>query len=177
MRVLQRDEAVTEIEAQQAARPEKMSSGLRREAAAWQAAGLEIQLYFDKGFDDPQKLAELRLALRMGFPVEKYADPQKRLRWIRKARMRQLCELAKLAGYLPEGCTPEQTEQILLGLQDGVDVGIYASPAIGWHVMRELRFALIDGMDPKPLLKLPRKEIRLARVDYEAAHGLSSPEK
>lgn len=177
VRLLQRGEVAPEIEKQQALQPKEKPSSLRRETAAWQADGLDIQPYLDKGFDDSEKLAELRLALRMHFPVEKYADPQKRLRWIRKARMRQLRELAELAGYLPAGCTPEQTEQILLGLQDGLDISVYASPAIGWHVMRELRFALIDGMDIAPLLKLSRKEIRVARVDYEAAHGLPSPEK
>ncbi len=177
VRVLQPGEIAPEIEAQQEIQPSKKPSSLRREAAAWQAAGLDIQPYLDKGFHDPEKLAELRLALRMHFPVEKYADPEKRLRWIRKARIQQLRELAELAGYLPAGCTPEQTEQILLGLQDGIDIQVYASPALGWRVMRELRFALIDGMDPGPLLKLSRKEIRAARLDYEAGHGLPSPEK
>lgn len=177
--ILQRGEVAPEIKEQQAQalQPQNKPSILRREAAAWQAAGLDIRPYLEKGFEDPEKLAELRLALKMHFPVEKYADPHKRLRWIRKARMRQLHELAELAGYLPDGCTPEQTEQILLGLQDGIDVSVYASPAIGWHVMRELRLALMDGMDPAPLLKLPRKAIRAARGDYEAAHGLSSSEK
>lgn len=155
VRVLQPGEIAPEIEAQQEIQPSKKPSSLRREAAAWQAAGLDIQPYLDKGFHDPEK----------------------RLRWIRKARIQQLRELAELAGYLPAGCTPEQTEQILLGLQDGIDIQVYASPALGWRVMRELRFALIDGMDPGPLLKLSRKEIRAARLDYEAGHGLPSPEK
>lgn len=164
VRLLQPEEVASEIIGQQFLHPVKDSRGMRREKAAWQAAKLNIQPYLDKGFSDVQKLAELRLALQMNFPVDKYADPQKRLRWIRKARLQQLREPAPLAGYLPEGCSAEQVEQILLGLQDGVDVSVYACPALGWRVMRELRLALIAGMKADPLLKSPWREIRAARL-------------
>ena len=41
----------------------------------------------------------------------------------------------------------DQKEQIKLGLENNVDVSIYANPKFNWRQMREIRYGLLNGIE------------------------------
>lgn len=50
--------------------------------------------------------------------------------------------------------TPEQIKQIKLGIQNNVNVSLYAHPDIDWQKMKILRSAMQDGFDVRALCEL-----------------------
>lgn len=59
-----------------------------------------------------------------------------------------------------------QIKEIRKGLEEGLDVSVYALPEISYQKMRELREGMLEGLDLRPYMKLPSgilHQLRIAR--------------
>lgn len=53
----------------------------------------------------------------------------------------------KLKDYTQSGFTPDQLDCIRQGLEQGLDVSIYANPEFGYYQMKEILLGLEEGLD------------------------------
>lgn len=140
------------------------------ERGRWIKAGLDVKPYLEMGFQDADRLEQLRIALQMKLSVKGYADPSLRLGQIKRRRRAQLRHFAAQFGLLPDGCNKEQIDEILTGLEHQVDTAIYANTKYSARVMREMRLALEAGWsDRRQLRRLGYKGVAAVRQAREAA--------
>lgn len=148
------------------------------ERGRWIKAGLDVKPYLAMGFRDAERLEQLRIALEMKLSVKEYADPSLRLGQIKRRRRAQLRHFAEQFGLLPDGCSKEQIDEILTGLEHQVDTTVYANPKYSARVMREMRLALESGWsDRKQLRRLGYKGGAAVRQAREAAAATTVEEK
>lgn len=101
----------------------KLPAGILRQILKGMKAKVDILPYIKEGYEEEQ-LTQIRIALENGLPeIMDYISPILRGASIRQIRM---------------------------GLEEKIDVSIYANPNYNWQQMRELRIGLREGLDVTP---------------------------
>ena len=101
----------------------KLPAGILRQILKGMKAKVDILPYIKEGYEEEQ-LTQIRIALENGLPeIMDYISPILRGASIRQIRM---------------------------GLDEKIDVSIYANPNYNWQQMRELRIGLREGLDVTP---------------------------
>ena len=102
---------------------------------------------------DAATLEQIHLAFKEKIDLDKYIDlnfDAEQLEQIRKAKHEGIENIDK---YFTFGMRGECMHEVLLGLEQNLDVGIYADERYGWKQMRELRLGLEHQIDVRPYAK------------------------
>ena len=119
---------------------------------------------------DAATLEQIHLAYKEKIDIEKYVRQDfdaEQLEQIRKAKHAGIEDIDR---YFRFGMRGECMHEVLLGLEQNLDVSIYADEHYGWRQMRELRRGLEHQIDVKPYAKplYRADQMREIRLGLEA---------
>lgn len=101
----------------------KLPAGILRQLRKAMKAKVDILPYIKEGYEEEQ-LTQIRIALEKGLP--------------------------EIMDYISKMLRGASIRQIRMGLEEKVDVSIYANGTYNWQQMRELRIGLREGVDVTP---------------------------
>lgn len=120
-------------------------------------AGVDTSLFANPEFDRHQ-MAEIREGLEMGIDVSQYAKPELSTYDMCKIQRELITRADKIRTYAELGFNAEQTQELLEGLESGVDVDVYAKPEYDWYKMHIIRERLEEGFPADYALFVSDKE-------------------
>ncbi|MFI3211568.1 MAG: hypothetical protein R3Y64_11045 [Peptostreptococcaceae bacterium] len=120
--------------------------------------GLDIDFLIQYPYSE---IASIKVLLNDGIEVEKYLGEGYSVNQLRKIQLGKSNSL-----LLNKEFEVRQMEQIRLGLQDDLDVSIYADTKYEYKQMKEIRLGLIDEVDVSIYLNsnISHKTMRIIRV-------------
>lgn len=122
----------------------KTPSGILRQIRHAAASGVDISRYVTAGYDEEQ-LMQIRLALQNGITdMDQYISPSLRGVSIRQIRL-GLEEKIDVSLYAGDEMNWQQMREIRYGLDKRLDVTPYLNPLYSWQQMREIRLGIEEG--------------------------------
>ncbi|MCR4992129.1 MAG: FapA family protein [Lachnospiraceae bacterium] len=102
---------------------------------------------------DAATLEQIHLAYKEKIDITKYVNKRFDADQLEQIRKAKLAGIEDIDRYFLFGMRGECMHEILLGMEQNLDVGIYADERYGWRQMRELRIGLEHQIDVKPYAK------------------------
>lgn len=122
----------------------KMPAGILRQLRHAAASGVDISKYVAEGYDEEQ-LMQIRLALQNGITnIDEYISPCLRGVSIRQIRL-GLEEKIDVSLYAGDEMNWQQMREVRYGLDKRLDVTPYLNPLYSWEQMREIRLGIEEG--------------------------------